>query len=125
MSGLYNALFGEQPASAALMKMLNLTAADVGRYRDCYLAEGPKIVVFTRNGGGNREDYRDVTIALRKHPQYVYDYDDDFDCTYASYEFNVPEEYREVAEAILAEAGPATPPMEKFKALIDGLRSKV
>lgn len=122
--GLYNMLFGEQPVAGTLLEMLQLKPDDVGRYRDCYVAAGPQIVVFTRNGGGNRADYEEVTSRLRAHPEYLTDYDDDFDSTYASYEFRVPDAYRDAVQALLAEEGPTIPPMEKFHAFIRALNRK-
>ena len=102
---LYNALFGRNPASRLLLAMLNLTEGDVGRFRDCYLKRDEEtkelcIVVYTRNGGGNRDDYEAVTEALQAHPAYLSDADDDFDCTYASYFFKVPEAFKATAEEL-------------------------
>ena len=86
---MYNMLFGENELADDLLKMLNLTKEDCGRYRDCYLDEkGEKIIVYTRNGGGNREYYEEVFDKLSSHTNYLCDYDDDFDCTYASIEFS-------------------------------------
>lgn len=124
---LYNALFGRNPASRLLLAMLDLTEGDVGRFRDCYLARDEnkklKIVIYTRNGGGNREDYQAVTDALQSHADYLTDYDDDFDCTYASYEFKVPEKFAATAEELASlGAESSVSPMEKFKALIENLQ---
>lgn len=130
---LYNQLFGRNPTSDLLLALLNLSQGDVGRFRDCYLArklreeetEGElRIVVFTRNGGGNRDDYAGVTEALQGHPDYLLDFDDDFDCTYASYVFRVPEKFKATAEE-LASLGAESKesPMEKFQTLIGKLNS--
>ena len=64
-----------------------------GRFRDIYFEnEGtPKIILYTRNGGGNRDFYEYVFELLSSHPLYICDYDDDFDCTYASIEFKAPQ----------------------------------
>lgn len=62
---MYNMLFGVNPAAYALMSHLHLKyhseSCDVegeypiGRFRDIYLSkEGDKLILFTRNGGGNR-----------------------------------------------------------------------
>src|SRR5688572_23415563 len=98
---LYNMLFGMNAAADLLLAILDLTRSDVGRFRDCYAAmeEGePRIVVHTRNGGGNREHWGDddveagedcdctgcvITYRMPTHPNYIRDDDDDFDCTYA------------------------------------------
>jgi hypothetical protein len=131
--GLYNILFGEHPMSRYLMAMLNLKRVDVGRYRDCYITKWGgeteadktlRIAAFTRNGGGNRDDYQHVTEALQAHPNYVTDFDDDFDCTYATYIFDVPEEYKEMVEFLSKEMVDDPPPMEKFMVLIKKLQEK-
>ncbi len=113
-------LFGRNPMSEMFLAMLDLTKDDVGRFRDCYLSDN-KIVVFTRNGGGNREDYSEVIESLRAHKHYLTDYDDDFDCTYASFEFNVPDEFNSVISKLQIED--SRPPMDKFKQMLDDLQS--
>lgn len=115
-------LFGENPKSDVLLACLGLTRGDCGRYRDCYL-EGETIVIHTRNGGGNREDYQDVFDELEEHPCYVSDADDDYDCTYANIVFRFPDEYAEDLKALAAES-PDVKPSEKWVQLIDGLRAQ-
>jgi len=91
---LYNALFGENPAANIFLELLGLTKNDFYRYRDCYLAHDEKgehsemIAVHTRGGGGNRQD-NDTDVE--DHPYYLFDSDDDFDCTYCTYYFKIPE----------------------------------
>ncbi len=66
-----------------------------GRFRDIFFQneEGsePKIVLYTRNGGGNRDWYSYVFELLSEHPLYIQNYDDDFDSTYAYIEFKSPQ----------------------------------
>ena len=77
-----------------LEKCKELGVYPTGRFRDIYLNEdGTRIILYTRNGGGNREAYEYVFELLRSHPNYISDYDDDFDCTYAYIDFSVPKEY--------------------------------
>lgn len=128
---LYNALFGRNPASALLLAMLDLTPDDVGRFRDCYLSESISnskdllIVIYTRNGGGNRDDYETVTEKLQAHPSYVSDADDDFDCTYASYFFNVPEKFKaEAQELALMGAKSDISPQDRFLNLIKKMQAR-
>lgn len=121
---LYNMLHGENPLADILLAMLGLSRADVGRYRDCYLAEpqdgrAPEIHVYTRNGGGNRESYGDVFAALAEHSGYLWDRDDDFDCTYATIAFSVPEHARAGLEGMATKTTPA----DKWDSLLDGLRA--
>lgn len=118
---LYNMLFGQNANADMLLGVLGLTRADVGRYRDCYI-EGDHIVVHTRNGGGNREDYQDVFDALSDHPQYVRDEDDDFDCTYANLYFAFPPEFS--ADLIaLRDSAPDVKPSDKWTALFEALKA--
>ena len=54
---LYNALFGVNDQTPALLRLLDLTMNDVPRFRDAYIAERSDkrlIAVYTRMGGGNR-----------------------------------------------------------------------
>ena len=122
---MYNMLFGENELSEVLLKMLNLTKEDCGRYRDCYLDEkGEKIIVYTRNGGGNREYYEEVFDKLSSHTNYLCDYDDDFDCTYASIEFKVPDKFIEFTKKLVKEGVDTTTGSEKFKKLFEILDNK-
>ncbi len=57
---LYNLLHGRNPNAALLLAVLNLDGEDgkwpTGRFRDIYPNEdGSKIILYTRNGGGNRD----------------------------------------------------------------------
>lgn len=119
---MYNMLFGENELADDLLKMLNLTKEDCGRYRDCYLDEkGEKIIVYTRNGGGNREYYEEVFDKLSSHTNYLCDYDDEFDCTYASIEFSVPDKFIELTKEFVKKGADTTTGSEKFKKLLDVL----
>jgi hypothetical protein len=91
---LYNLLHGVNANSDILLKMLNLTKNDVGRFRDAYVSENDTICIYTRNGGGNREAYQEILDELSNHQNYITDYDDDFDCTYATIEFSVPDKHK-------------------------------
>jgi hypothetical protein len=97
---LYNMLFGTNPNSDQLLGLLGKTKGDFGRFRDVFVEDG-HIVVHTRNGGGNREDYEDVFDEMSEHPWYVRDADDDFDCTYANIYFKIPEDAAKTYVALL------------------------
>ena len=88
---LYNMLFGMNPDTDKLMSLLGKSTTDFGRFRNCWLEDG-FIVVHTRCGGGNREDYSEVFDEMSQHPWYSHDHDQDFDCTYADIYFKVPED---------------------------------
>lgn len=87
---LYNMLFGQNPSSDNLLKLLGLDRDDFGRYRDVFVEDG-YIVVHTRCGGGNRESYEYVFDEMSDHPWYSHDADCDFDSTYANIYFKVPD----------------------------------
>lgn len=114
--GLYNMIFGTNPLSDLLLATLGLTRNDVGRFRDTYIANG-EIAVYTRNGGGNREDYMP---DFSKHPCYLRDEDDDYDCTYATIYFSYPAEY--AADLKKLEAGEPFDPDARWMALLDSLK---
>lgn len=115
---LYNMLFGENASQKEfLFSLLGKTSGDFGRYRDIYVTD-EHIVVHTRCGGGNREDYEDVFEEMSSHPLYDYDQDDDFDCTYADIYFRHPEQYRDLLKEMAV--GTVTP-SEKWKILFDAL----
>ena len=87
---LYNILFGKNHNTATILAALNLTEGVIERFRDVWIEEyNNRIVIYTRAGGGNREDYPNE--ILTQHPLYLYDEDDAFDSTYAYYYFAMPE----------------------------------
>lgn len=117
-------LFGRNPAAEILLAMLNLTPSSVGRFRDCYPSEdGERIIVYTRNGGGNREEYQGVLDDLKSNPNWLQDYDDDYDCTYASIEFSVPTEFKELVKEI-ADQTSTVAPAEKWQNLMQDLSER-
>lgn len=96
-----------------------------GRFRDIYFVneEGsdPKIVLYTRNGGGNRDFYEYVFELLSTHPNYIQDYDDDFDSTYAYIEFKAPENVIKFFEG--TQNGKLKNVGEKFKDEIEAIQN--
>ena len=91
---MYNMIFGVNPDTDTLLSLLGKSTGDFGRFRNVYMEDG-MIVVHTRNGGGNREDYEDVFDEMSEHPWYSHDEDDSFDCTYASIYFKVPDNHQD------------------------------
>ena len=114
---LYNMLFGMNPDSDMLLEMLGKTRADFGRFRDVYMEDG-YIIVHTRNGGGNREDYEGVFEEMSNHPWYSHDQDDDFDCTYANIFFKVPDNIN------VEQFDSGINPREKWDAIFESLRTR-
>jgi len=108
---MYNILFGRNPHAKLILATLGLTEKDIGRFRDAFVSEG-KIAIYTRLGGNNRQCWcaneeehqqgwcgETYVKRLQSHPNYLYDEDDDFDNTYATFYFSLPPKY----EAILRE----------------------
>lgn len=89
---LYNMIFGMNPDSDKLLSLLDATKEDFGRFRNIYMEDG-YIVVHTRCGGGNREDY--FPSWVEDHPWYSHDEDGDFDNTYADIYFKIPENHKD------------------------------
>jgi len=123
---LYNSIFGTNNLAPVLLKILGIDQGNgeytSGRFRDIYLNEdGTKIILYTRNGGGNREHYQYVFDSLSKHPNYITNYDDGFDCTYAYLDFSVPDEYKEDLQKLASEHGQSQNPSEKFQQLLSDL----
>lgn len=135
---LYNLLHGHNPFASLLLEMIGQTPESVGRFRDCYLdrKDGKlTIVVYTRNGGGNRECWREteekncncagciITEKLPCDEGYVEDWDDDFDNTYASIRFTIPETFIELCEQIAGSGAEQEDPGKRMVAVIEKLQS--
>ena len=124
---LYNALFGVNKIAPLLLKMLDIDQPNnkypSGRFRDIYFSEdGKRIVLYTRNGGGNREQYQETIDKLATHPNYIKDYDDDFDCTFAYIEFSIPKEFESEC-ADLAKSEPPRNPSKAWDQLLKDMES--
>ncbi len=126
-------LFGSNPAADVLLATLGLTRNDVGRFRDCYVADG-KIAIYTRNGGGNRKCWDEdgseecdctgcfMTYRVHKLPYYSHDEDDDFDSTYATIYFDFPDAYADALRAL--DSGEKWNPDQRWHDLITSLKSR-
>lgn len=118
---LYGLLQGENPIADKLLGILNLQREEIPRYRDISLNEdGSEIVVRTRTGGGNREDYEVKNDQLCAHQLYIRDEDDDFDCTYAYFHFRVPNELKEWTKA-----HSTGEPVQNMQEILDGWLKKI
>lgn len=126
---LYNQLHGFNPAAAILLKIIEIdqpgSPYKSGRFRDIHLnADGTLIILYTRNGGGNRAHYSDERGALPgrdcsctgciaqyllpSHPLYIKDYDDQFDATYAYFEFKIPAQFADFCKRMSTGFSPET-----------------
>jgi hypothetical protein len=65
-----------------------------------------------------------MEYVLPEHPNYVRDYDDDFDSTYAYVVFGVPEKYQEFVKALEDGQLPSPGLCVKFQTLIDELKGE-
>lgn len=138
---LYNKLFGTDVMADVLLACLGLDRSRVPRFRDCYTMEG-QIVIYTRTGGGNRDFYDSEASCRAEYPEYfdgkddpsgpwnadlqalqnyLYDEDDGFDSTYASFYFSIPDEYKDEIAAMSSGKEPVTP-SEKWKELLESLQ---
>jgi hypothetical protein len=91
MSGLYNMVFGVNQLAGPLLRELGISHHDVPRFRDCFLSTEDTVVIYTRTGGGNREEFAAEIEVMRSRAGYLRDEDDKFDSTYALFHFAVPE----------------------------------
>ena len=91
---LYNMVNGFNPACIILLPMLGRSQQEYPRFRDCFLSRDKKhIAIYTRVGGGNRNcGYGEE--ELYKDPNFVTTYDDEFDSTYGTYVFKIPEKWQ-------------------------------
>lgn len=95
---MYNMIFPINPdRCGAILGLLGFAKPDeVGRFRDAWVEKDsdgktPIFAVYTRNGGGNREDQAEAITRMQEHPLYLRDADDEFDYTYATFYFRTPE----------------------------------
>ena len=87
---MYNLMFGKNPRASLLLAVVGLREVDVERFRDVHVDnDGREIAVYTRTGGGNRTDY--PQLLLLSNPLFVRTEDDEFDSTYATFFFRVPD----------------------------------
>jgi len=96
---MYDMMMGNHPLIKIFIVGLHLDPKvwPLGRFRDAYSNEAcDKIIVLTRNGGGNREYLQDVMDNIKKHPNYISDADVPMDSTYAEIIFSVPEPLKEI-----------------------------
>ena len=106
---LYNYVIGENPDTNNLLYMLKVDRNFFGRFRNVYLSgDGQTIIVYTRLGGPNREYWKEYIDNIRKHKDYIEDWDDDFDETYAYFRFKVPYGYKTKCKSICTGEDPKT-----------------
>lgn len=99
---LYNMINGfNMGACFYIMPMLGRKQEEYPRFRDCFVTEKGTIAIYTRVGGGNRNcGYGEE--KLYEDENFIKTYDDDFDSTYATYEFKVPEKWKADFDKIMS-----------------------
>lgn len=125
---MYNMVCGNNPFYEIFLGMLDMSIDDIPRFRDVYIdIEEEAIVVYTRTGGGNRDEYREENNALAQHPNYMKDADDDFDSTYAHFWFGIPEQFKErtiAMQNLLSSHKKFCHPREKFEHAMQSLKGE-
>jgi len=97
------------PAALLFLPMLGKHPDEYPRFRDCFASDEEHleydnhIIVYTRTGGGNRDDYIEENDKIRSMDGFVVDYDDSFDCTFASWVFEVPKKWKSDYDALMKE----------------------
>lgn len=118
----YNMIFGQNPLSDILLAMCDLTEGDVGRFRDAWITENGELAIYTRNGGGNREYYMP---DFNNNLLYLRDEDDDFDSTYATIFFKIPEKYISFAKVLAEGKNPNQNWLDSLEELKQGNRPDI
>lgn len=98
---MYNMLNGFNPACVFIMPMLGRKQEEWPRFRDCFVTEDNNIAIYTRVGGGNRNSGYEEE-KLYEDENFIKTYDDDYDTTYGTYEFKVPEKWKADFDVILS-----------------------
>lgn len=114
--------------------MLEKHPDDYPRFRDCFVGKATNsedtdqfgiplkisdsqdlISIYMRIGGGNRESYAQEIQELRNIPQYVEDYDDSFDSTFATFVFTIPDKWKNEFHKIIHEKAKINDISDEYK----------
>lgn len=91
---------GYNPACLLILPMLGRKQEDYPRFRDCYVTDENNIAIYTKVGGENRNCGFGEEV-LYDDENFIKTYDDEFDETYATYEFKVPDRWKNDFDKIL------------------------
>lgn len=96
---MYNTLFGVNEMASVCLSIIDQNIIDIQRFRDAVAIKddnGYKIEILTRTGGDNRLKYPNK--ELKKNKNYIKDWDDEYDPTYAHYLFSVSKDVEEIVK---------------------------
>ena len=97
---LYNMINGFNPYCFFFIPMLGRKPEEYPRFRDYFLTKENNIAIYTRVGGGNRNcGYGEEN--LYKDENFITTYDDEYDNTYAIYEFKVQKKKKKDFDLII------------------------
>ena len=95
---MYNTLFGVNNLALFLLMSIDVMPDDIQRFRDVILKKddehGYVVEILTRTGGANREAFPQPLLI--SHKNYIKDYDDEYDCTYAHYIFKIDDKAKDI-----------------------------
>lgn len=141
---LYNMVNGTEETAPDVLSMLGITPDAIPRFRDAYFkwaedrkgkpTDVPIACIMTRTGGGNRPWYDNMESRqqqdsdagrdgpwnddLRALEGFIRDCDDNFDSTYAIFEFRVPESMIDTVKSFLGASGQPMSLQEKTEAFV-------
>ena len=120
---MFNMMMGVNPFAGLLLAVLGFEnpTEEIPRLRDCFI-EGEEIVVFTRTGGGNRDEYISENAELEVRDGFLRTEDWDLDSTYAKWFYQIPAEHRELILQ-LADLGARCDITKKFNDLLNDMGS--
>lgn len=104
---LYNAMHGVNQSTFFVLPVLGKHPEEYPRFRDCFLGDDEmpntegKIIVYTRTGGGNREHYESENADIESMDDFLFDYDDPFDSTFACWVFDIPSKWETDVKKVL------------------------
>lgn len=121
---LYHQLFGVYPGAPVILAYLRFDPGELPRLRDAFLSEdGTELLIYTRAGGPNREQYKNLIDGMRSHILYIRDEDDPTDETYGIFYYRIPEndeKGRALFDRMFKELGGVNPP-KRWKEFLSGM----
>jgi hypothetical protein len=98
---LYNMLHGFEPTAGFVLHVLNVYPSAIPRFRDAYVTYRDEVsdkdalvmVILTRTGGANRDEFAAENAGLCLLPGYLDTADDEFDSTFALFRYALPEQW--------------------------------